>query len=151
MEISIDDLNGNPLPPRPAFLLRLEQSDGSTDDLAIKALSAGKIVIVGGVSLIDEPMYVVPIISVLQIPVGGTLRGWSIAIGHPRKTLGFEFFDAETELSELPFPTLMTYFVGQTEQADLITEAACQDDLLALTRFVLPFISDEGPPKDIDW
>jgi hypothetical protein len=43
------------------------------------------------------------------------------------------------------------YFAGKIADAALVTPDASQADLIAIARFVMPFISDEGLPKTIDW
>ena len=139
------------LPPRPAFLLRPPDDDSSSAQRVARLLWEGKTVVVGGISLIGADMYVVPIISVLRLPKHhGMLHGWALAIGHPVKALAFDYFDVSKGQPADFMPNAIVYFIGETEER-FASEDAPEDALIAIARFVFPFISDEGPPKDIDW
>lgn len=151
IEFDIIGSNPNEIVPRPACLMEPDGAN-STNDLTIQLLSTNKITIVGGVSLIGTKMWVVPVIGILQMYKQGFWRGWSLYIGHPDNELAFTWVDSEqTPMQEVPVANTMIYFVGTSEQTSLVLADASLDDLTALARFVFPFISDEGPPKGVDW
>jgi hypothetical protein len=99
--------------------------------------------------MIDD--HIVPVVSLTRMHDNTQLCGWTIAVGHPRKALGFEYIELGALVDEIPVPTLMVYFIGRVDRDELATSAAPLEDLLALTRFVMAFIDDNGPPATIDW
>ncbi len=140
------------LPPRPASLRHPTDLQATQTDVAVvEILEAGKAVVCGGLSLIGEEGYMVYVISLLQMK-DENLHGWFLALGHPDKEEpDFEFIDTTvTPLTELPFPNCMTYFVGEVD-VNILKADALPEDLEGIARFVISFISDEGPPKGIDW
>lgn len=136
-------------PPRPAFLLKPASTDESSPQLVARLLLDGMTVVVGGVSIIGAKLTVVPIISIVRLQ-DGMLHGWALAIGHPTKPLEFTYFDVAKGMPSVFMADTMVYFIAVTD-AILATEAASQDDLIAIARYAFAFISDNGPPKDIDW
>lgn len=140
------------VPPRPASLWFPEDTRGmSTDDAVISLLEAGRVVVIGGFSLLGEKGLMVWLVSVLQ-KHEDNLRGWLFTSNHPgEEGPALDHVDSSIKpLEKLPVPNVMVYFVGETSE-DRVRAEAPQDDIQNLVRFVLPFISDEGPPKGIDW
>lgn len=140
------------IPPRPATL---KHPDGisatQTDDAVMELLEDGRVAAYGGLSLLGDSGHIVYVIGLLQAK-DGNLKGWTLAIGHPEQEKpDFNHIDTMVApLIELPFPNTMTYFVGEADEK-LVAADVSPDELKAAARFILPFISDEGPPKGIDW
>ena len=140
------------LPPRPASLRAPTGNSNSTTDMLSELLLNRKVAAFGGISIKGEMGYFVPMIGVFQLDVESlALRGWLMRTHPENSSCNFRFIDTSKEpLSELPFPNTMVYFVGESDEA-IINSDARQDELLAIARFIPPFISDEGPPAGIDW
>ena len=140
------------IPPRPPSLQRSTKfAESSNDEVAFDLFAAGKAVAFGGISLIGNQGYVVYMIGFLQVK-NEHIHGWSLVIGHPEKKVpDFSFIDTTVApLTEFPFPNVITYFVCQVDENLLMADAS-QEQLEAAARFILAFISDEGPPDGIDW
>ena len=140
------------VPPRPATLRRPQNLAATqTDDAVIELLKNGKVAAYGGLSLLGENGSIVCVIGLLQAK-DEQLKGWTLAIGHPKQEKpDFNRIDTTVApLTELPVPDTMTYFVGEADEK-LIAADASPEELQAAARFILPFISVEGPPKGIDW
>jgi hypothetical protein len=140
------------LPPRPASLIRQEAPIAdTTDDSVVELLKGGKVSVYGGYSLIGERGSFVYMVGILQLK-DENLFGWVLSIGHPgHQPPDFRRIDTRSApLKELPFPNTITYFVCEGREV-LVAADVKMDELKAVARFVLPFISDEGPPKGIDW
>jgi hypothetical protein len=152
--LNLDEILPQPgiLPPRPETLIKQEVPIAdSTDNSVISLLQNGKVTVYGGLSLIGPLGNFVYMVGVLQAK-DENLFGWTLSIGHPdHEHPDFQRIDTTAaQLTELPFPNTMAYFVSEGDQR-LVAGDVPSDDLKAVARFVLPFISDEGPPKGIDW
>jgi hypothetical protein len=140
------------VPPRPTTL---KHPDGlaatQTDEVVIELLKGGRVAAYGGLSLLGDSGHIVYMVGLLQAK-DENLKGWTLAIGHPNQEKpDFNRIDTTTApLTELPFPNTMTYFVGEADEK-LIAANVPPEELQAAARFILPFISDEGPPQGIDW
>ena len=140
------------IPPRPTCLQHPTVRRGlSIDEAIAEIIEEGKAIALGGISVIGERLYVVSVISLLQMK-DRVLRGWPLAIGHPEKEeLEFDLVDTSVSFpAEYPFPSTMIYFVAEADEKVVAVDAPAEE-LQAIARFVLPFISDEGPPRGIDW
>ncbi len=139
------------VPPRPASITKPVLEANQSDKCVIELLETGRVAAFGGYSLIGDVGHQVFVIGVLQMR-NKELRGWSLMLGHPlREQPDFEFIDTTiAPLTELPFPNLMTYFVGEADEK-LMTPDAPREELEAIARFILPFIKDCAPPDGIDW
>lgn len=113
-------------------------------------LTSGKVIVYGGLSVIGPREAFVYMVGVLQSR-GRVLSGWTLSIGHPdQEEPDFCRIDtSKKELTELPFPNTMAYFVCEGDER-LVAADVPQDELKAIVRFVLSFISDNGPPEGID-
>ncbi len=143
------------LPPRPTTLRQPQNLRATqTDEAIVELLEGGKAVAYGGLSLVGEAGYIVYVVGFLQAKDGqsGQVKGWTLAIGHPeQENPDFRHVDTTVApLTEWPFPNTMTFFVGEAEEKLVVADASA-DELQAAARFILPFISDDGPPKGIDW
>lgn len=139
------------LPLRPASLKHPTGLKATrTEAAVIEILATGKAVACGGISIIGHRGHIVRIISLLQIK-DKNFHGWLFTQGHPNKKPGFEFIDATIgSLNELPFPDYMTYFVGEVDKA-ILQKDILVEELESITQFIIPFISNDGPPTGIDW
>jgi len=140
------------IPKRPTYLRRPSVVEASSrDDAVIELLQNGKIAVYGGISLLGEFGTIVCKIGFLQLK-DEILRGWLLAINHPEEeTANFKYVDTSSApLTEIPFPDTIVYFAGEADES-LIAPDASLEELKSVARFILPFISDEGPPDGIDW
>ncbi|MEK7602365.1 MAG: hypothetical protein AAB472_02675 [Patescibacteria group bacterium] len=140
------------IPPRPATLephglITMHQYE----DIYVELLKRNETVAVGGISIVGAEGTIVPIISILQI-VRSEMVGWTLVMNHPyHSSHDFLRVDAiHMPLDVLPFPQTMTYFVGKAD-ARLVDANVPKEDLQSVVAFILAFLSDEGPPKGIDW
>ena len=148
------------LPARPAELAHIEGlSAGDLDNAAVQRMLAGKAIVIGGLSLIGEQGAMVAVVGIIKFGTktddGTHVRGWSLHLGHPDESLRqMCYFDTEHFEEEgscpLPLPNCMVYFVCEADPA-LAEEGTEEDTLTRIVHFVVPFISDSGPPKGIDW
>lgn len=158
-----------PIPPRPSFLVPPAASSLNNQDAAGLLLTLGKVTVIGGVSLMGDQGYIVTTFSVIRLLVQPPapenvspddehryapyqhIIGWTISYGHPdNDEPKWEWYDSHTA-TEMPVPTLMFYFVGECTDDTLVTIEADQEKLKKVDAFLRPFISDDGPPAEIDW
>lgn len=139
------------IPARPRSLSKPPGVEtDSTLDAVVRLIEQGKAVAFGGVSIIGKEGCLVYVIGLLKVN-GQSLQGWMLYIDHPEKDSDFNFIDSSrSPLNELPFPNTITYFVAEADES-LIRPDAPQQELQDIARFVVAFISDDGPPEGIDW
>ena len=140
------------LPLRPAQLVApvVDETFVSGEELLAALLSGGTVVAYGGVSIEGEQGFIVPMIG-LFLMENKVLRGWQLRTRPKEGGCDFRHIDTAKEpLEEIPFPNYMVYFVGTSDRT-IVEENADREALLAHARFILPFISDDGPPAGIDW
>jgi len=152
---------GDPLPERPASLIRGDDSLGHTyDDMACSMFDQQRIVIMAGISIIGSEGYIVTTISIVKPfpyasnPEQGRLVGWSISFGFPGNEPKLVSFDSDSKDHPLPdvfLPTTIVYFAATSDDESLVTSEASQEELKKIVRFATAFVSDDGPPKGIDW
>ena len=147
-KISLED---DEVPLRPSWITPPTPVAATSIDEAIaEIIESGKPVVFGGISLIGAKGYIVTEIGMTQIKDGNP-RGWFLSLGHPDKDPpDFVYADPDHPLDDFPFPNTITYFVGVGDEQFLEKDAP-QEELEAMARFVLAFISDSGPPEGIDW
>ena len=150
-------LSGNgDLPFRPAGLSKPDcviRSDVLAEqftDIAGQLLDLGRAIVIGGVSLMGDEGHIVPMVTAIQVLPGDNLKGWNLAIHDGQPTLR-HFDTTGKSLDQDPLPNLMVYFVGVLTREEILDRDASQDEISGIVRFILPFISDEGPPQGIDW
>jgi hypothetical protein len=116
----------------PAFL---KQSSGMESQI-------GCIGIVGGISIVGAEMMIVSVICIIQEHKPGFWRSWYLHIG-ARNDLAFTWVDSEiSPLHELPVPNTIIYFSGVSDKASLARSDASLTDLIAVARYVIPFLHD---------
>lgn len=139
------------------MLKKFDAVVGTYDMEALQRLENGKTVVIGGLSLIGEKMYMVPTVGIIQLtkrePEGGDMRGWALHLGHPdekfRKLCYFDTAQSAEDMA-LPLPNYLIYFACEIN-TEFTQEDADAETLMQIAHFVVPFISDAGPPKGIDW
>lgn len=145
------------LPIRPTVLKKFDDVVGTYDAEAMQRIENGKTVVIGGLSLVGESGYMVPVVGIIKtgaVTEDSThLKGWSLHLGHPdEKFRMLRHFNTEQSIEDvcLPLPNCIVYFACETDSA-LIEEDADAETLMQIAHFVVPFINDDGPPKNIDW
>jgi hypothetical protein len=108
--------------------------------------------VIGGLNLIGKSGCICPTVTLLNAgEESGKMFGWSLCIGHPEQAeevpYYFETSDEEgaegTRGTELP--TAMVYFQAEIG-ASLTSTDALIEQLDEVFAYVLPYISDKGPP-----
>lgn len=112
-----------------------------------------KAVVVAGVSFIGDEGYICPTVTILGAnPDSGEIFGWSICFGHPfykpdDEPYSFRIYENEgaTTARGTEWPNGIVYFQAEVDNALALPEADLGkiDEVIA---YVLPYISDEGPP-----
>jgi len=155
--IEVRELSEGQLPVRPTMLKKFDAVVGTYEAEVLQRLENGKTVVIGGLSLVGEKMYIVPSIGIMQLtehkPEGAHLKGWALHLGHPdEKFRKLCYFDTSQSVEdvELPLPNYLVYFACEIDP-EFNQEDVDAEVLMRIAQFVLPFISDSGPPKDIDW
>lgn len=155
--LEVRELVEGQLPIRPAALKKFDASIGTYDTEAMHRIENGKTVVIGGLSLVGESGYMVLVVGIIKTgavtPDGAHLKGWSLHLGHPdEKFRMLRHFNTEQSVKDvcLPLPNYLVYFACETDSA-FTEEDADAEVLTQIAHFVVPFISDAGPPKGIDW
>jgi hypothetical protein len=136
------------LPNRPTSLKPLPSDDTRVD--ANAPLATSKTVAIGGISIIGEKGYITPVITLFQIKEGN-LTGWTLVTNPNNSSMHLKYFDASNEsFIESYFPNTIVYFTGEVDTLTTMQNFS-REELVAIARFISAFISDDGPPKEIDW
>jgi hypothetical protein len=130
---------------------------GTYDEEVCRRIEAGKTVVLAGLSLVGKQGAMVAVVGIIRkgstTPEGMHVHGWSFNAGHPEERFRMlRYFDTERSTEDIcfPVPNCMVYFGCDTDPS-LVEEDADAEVLQQIVRFVMPFISDAGPPKGIDW
>ena len=156
--IAVTEPVKNQLPPRPAVLLPFANRAGTYDEEAMTRLENNESIAIGGLSLLGDAGYMVCVVGLFRLitdDAGETsLRGWSLHLNHPDVQFRqLRFFDTNVHNAsdiELPLPNCIVYFSSSVDPT-MVEETADAGTLQEITHFIVPFVSDEGPPKGIDW
>ena len=156
--ITVAETIENQLPPRPVALQPFTSRSGTHDDEAMTRLENNEAIAIGGLSLIGDAGHMVCVIGLIKLVASengeNSLCGWSLHLNHPNvKFRQLRFFDTNVDGGddiELPLPNCMVYFSSSIDST-IVEETADADTLQAIAHFIVPFVSDAGPPKGIDW
>ncbi len=109
-------------------------------------LQPGEAVVIGGLSLVGDRGSICRTVTLLSGD-GENLFGWSLTLGMPGQPETFYRFSmAEPEtMKGIEIPNVMTYFQAKVDPR-LIDLDVPPDNLDAVAAYVLPHISDAGPP-----
>jgi hypothetical protein len=107
----------------------------------------GPAAVIGGISLIGGDGYMCPVITLIEnIDIDNELSGWSLCLGLPGQKNEAYYFSTKLNTQRgTEIPNAMVYFIAGISQ-ELIRENADQKEIEKIIAYVLPHISDEGPP-----
>ncbi len=155
--IAVKEPAKDQLPARPTVLQPFPSRVGTYDDEAATRLENKEAIVIAGLSLIGDAGYMVGVIGTMSVITTDDgenhLRGWSLHLNHPdvqfRQLRYFDSSQTDEDI-ELPLPNCMVYFSSLVD-ATMTEETADAETLLQIVYFTASFITDEGPPKGIDW
>lgn len=133
------------LPKIPTTIKPLKAVDGEPQPVSS--------VVIGGLNLIGESGYMCPTVTLLNVSgENGKFFGWSLCIGNPDQTDEVPYYFETSDVEGVSgtargteIPNAMTYFQAEVDSS-LTTKDASIEQIDEVMAFVLPYISDGGPP-----
>ena len=124
------------LPEKTAEIEFLTGNEGSDDVGAV---------VIGGLSILGDTGYISPVVTILLNHPKKT-AGWCLCLGYPEAPKEPYYFDVKEKTHKgLELPNCMTFFEAKIDPA-MAEPNADQKRIDAIMNYVLPHISDAGPP-----
>jgi hypothetical protein len=138
-------MNTTQLPKIPKSIKALRQINGELQEVDA--------VVFAGLNVIGEDGYVCPTVTLLYVDSeSGDMRGWSLCLGCPDQCEAVPYYfeicdksDFKGKTRGTEIPNAIIYFQAEIDP-DLTLENVAIEKLDEIFAYVLPYISDEGPP-----